>query len=60
MVATYPTDAVFNVNSFSTIASVQYNATGTQTEFILPTPVTSVGQVLPFADGVVQIGRAHV
>ena len=54
MVATYPTDAVFNVNSFSVVGSVQYNSTGTQTEFILPASVTSVGQVLPFSDGVVQ------
>jgi hypothetical protein len=54
MVATYPTDAVFNVNSFSTIGSVQYNNTNTTTEFILPTSITNIGQVLPFADGVLQ------
>ena len=54
MVATYPNDAVFNVNNFSTVASVQYNSTSTTTEFILPTSVTGVGQILPFADGVLQ------
>lgn len=54
MTATYPTDAVFNVNSFSTVGSVQYNSTGATTEFILPSSVTNVGQILPFADGVLQ------
>jgi hypothetical protein len=54
MTAIYPNDAVFNVNNFSTTGSVQYNGTGTTTEFILPTSVTNVGQVLPFADGVLQ------
>ncbi len=54
MTAVYPRDAVFNVNNFSTIASVQYNGTGSTTEFILPVPAMSVGQVLAFADGVVQ------
>lgn len=54
MTATYPTDAVFNVNSFSVTGSVQYNSIGATTEFILPTSITGVGQVLPFADGVLQ------
>ena len=54
MVAVYPTDAVYNVNNFSTVASTQYNNTNTQTEFILPTSVTAVGQILPYADGVLQ------
>lgn len=54
MVAIYPTDAVFNVNNFSTVASVQYNNTTSTTEFILPSSVTNVGQVLPYADGILQ------
>ena len=54
MVATYPTDAVYNVNNFSTVASTQYNNTNTQTEFVLPTAVTAVGQILPYSDGVLQ------
>ena len=59
MTAIYPTDATFNVNNFSTIASVQYNNTSTQTEFILPSSVTSVGQVLPYADGVMQAATTY-
>ena len=54
MVAVYPTDAVYNVNNFPTVASTQYNNTTTQTEFILPTYVNYLGQILPFADGVLQ------
>jgi hypothetical protein len=53
MVAVYPTDAVYNVSNFSTVASTQYN-TNTQTEFILPATVTAVGQILPYSDGVLQ------
>lgn len=54
MVSTYPQDATFNVNNFTTVASVQYNNTLATTEFILPTSVTGDGQILPFADGVLQ------
>jgi hypothetical protein len=54
MTAVYPTDAVFNVNNFSVTGSVQYNNTGSTTEFILPTSITGVAQLLPFADGVLQ------
>jgi hypothetical protein len=54
MVAVYPTDAIYNVTNFSTVASVQYNNTNSQTEFVLPTTVTAVGQILPYSDGVLQ------
>ena len=54
MVAIYPTDATYNVENFSVVSGTQYNNTGTQTEFILPTTVTAVGQILPYADGILQ------
>lgn len=54
MTAVYPRDAVFDVNSFSTVSSTEYLTTGSTTEFVLPTPVQSVGQVLAFSDGVMQ------
>lgn len=54
MVAIYPDDAVFNVNVFAVTGSVQYNSTGTRTEFALPTTVTTVAQVLPYVDGIMQ------
>lgn len=54
VISVYPQDAVFNVNNFSTIASVQYTNTTTTTEFILPSTVTNGGQILALADGVLQ------
>lgn len=54
MTAIYPDDAVYNINSFSTIASIQYNGTGSTTEFVLPTTASTVGQVLAFSEGVLQ------
>jgi hypothetical protein len=54
MPLTYPNDATFNVNNFSVIASTQYDNTGTNTEFVLPLSVSSLGQILPYADGILQ------
>lgn len=59
MVATYPRDAVFNVSNFSVTGSAQYNYTDTTTEFILPSAVRSVAEVLPYADGILQDGTTY-
>lgn len=55
MTKIYPDDARLDVNGFSVSSTVQYNNTGaSQTSFLLPTPVSIIGQVLAIADGTIQ------
>ena len=54
MTATYPTDVIFDVNTFAVIGSVLYSNTGTGTQFNLAGRVNHRGEVLAFADGILQ------
>jgi len=54
MTATYPTDVVFDVNTFSVVGSVTYTTTGATTDFALASDATHKGEVLAFSEGILQ------
>lgn len=54
MVATYPDDIVFDVNTFSVIGSVWYNNTGAETDFPLGANVAARAEILAYIDGILQ------
>jgi hypothetical protein len=54
MVATYPTDVIFDVNTFPVIGTVTYTSTGVQTTFNLSGAVQERSDVLAFIDGALQ------
>ena len=55
MTATYPNDAIFSPNSFSTISSVQYATPGsTRVAFALGFTAKTIADVLAYSDGVLQ------
>lgn len=59
MTVTYPDDATFNINNFSTIGSVTYTNTGSDTAFNLPTSVNHSGEVLPIVGSILQPPTAY-
>ncbi len=54
MVARYPNDVVFDVNAYSVTGQIIYNNTASSTTFVLSNPVDHRGEVLAFADGILQ------
>ena len=55
MTATYPTDVIFDVNTFSVIGSVTYTTTGSfTTDFALGADAKHKGEILAFNEGILQ------
>lgn len=52
--ANYPSDATAPVTAFPVVSDVKYTNTGTTTQFNLGADVTHRGEVLAFADGILQ------
>lgn len=52
--STYPDDATFNVNNFSTLNTVEYNNTAAEIDFNIGVTVAHRGEVLVIVDGALQ------
>lgn len=57
--ATYPDDAVFNLNTFPILGSVSYSDTGATKDFALASDASFPGEVLIFSDGILQEPGAY-
>ena len=52
--ASYPSDAIAPIAAFPVVSTVKYTSTGSSTVFNLSQPVSHVGEVAAFIDGVLQ------